>query len=227
MRTPRRFTLVELLVVISVIFLLASLLLPALGRAKGVVRSTACKSNLKQMGLAYSMYRGDYNDWCLPPWRGATQRWYGLMLSECKYIPSSKVFLCPAETKTRLQDTEMSYGMNGDFGLDTGSASRPLSKGGAVSRFNNDSNLLVIADSPPVVHTGAYSSELISIWGKVYPFTTGGNYPVFARHMNRANAVLFDGHVQDFSHNDLDWTSNKIHWWPSYAWYDGPPLRKF
>jgi prepilin-type N-terminal cleavage/methylation domain-containing protein len=63
--TQRGFTLVELLVVIAVIAVLISMLLPALGKARGMAMRTLCSGNLRQVGIGKEVYMTDFNQWIL------------------------------------------------------------------------------------------------------------------------------------------------------------------
>jgi prepilin-type N-terminal cleavage/methylation domain-containing protein len=66
MRTHRAFTLIELLVVVAIIALLLSILTPALNKVKQAGKKVVCNSNVKQLGMAYSMYAQMYGGRFVP-----------------------------------------------------------------------------------------------------------------------------------------------------------------
>src|SRR3954454_13517364 len=68
MRRARGFTLIELLVVIAIIAILAAILFPVFAQARATARKAACVSNLKQIGLAFTLYAQDYDEMLVPHW---------------------------------------------------------------------------------------------------------------------------------------------------------------
>ncbi|MFA6715430.1 MAG: DUF1559 domain-containing protein [Victivallaceae bacterium] len=73
--TKDKFTLIELLVVIAIIAILASMLLPALNKAREKGKAATCKNNLKQLGKAFIMYADDYNGFLPPALANGTHWW--------------------------------------------------------------------------------------------------------------------------------------------------------
>src|SRR2546423_6531133 len=63
---PNAFTLIELMVVLAIISILASLLTPALSLAKEKARAIVCINNLKQIGISLHTYAGDHSDYLVP-----------------------------------------------------------------------------------------------------------------------------------------------------------------
>ena len=100
MNRERNFTLTELLVVIGIIGLLASMLLPVLGKARNSAYNVQCTNNLRQIGLGFEMYRGDYNQFHMPLRIASMDRtqqddiWAGALARD--YDVSDGVMECPA-----------------------------------------------------------------------------------------------------------------------------------
>jgi len=75
-RDPFGFTLVELLVVVSIIALLISMLLPSLTKARETARQVKCTANLKQLGNAHQMYMNDSDGYTVPIETSPYWHWY-------------------------------------------------------------------------------------------------------------------------------------------------------
>jgi prepilin-type N-terminal cleavage/methylation domain-containing protein/prepilin-type processing-associated H-X9-DG protein len=161
------FTLLELLIVLTVIIILASLLLPALSKARQRTQSTKCLANLKQLITAVALYAQDYGKYPNITPGAPDQPFTGdggngkLATLLNPFVNNKDVFICPANT------TEL-YGPNPE-GIKTSY------KYNEVMRFTN-----------------VYSTNMLASWSVVLI----DNKDWAPRHLNGANLAYMDGHVE-------------------------------
>jgi len=110
------FTLIELLVVIAILGILASFLLPALGRSRETARGAKCMSNLRQLGIALKMYCNDHenklpvmDNRLLPPAPPPPNPTPSMVFSN--YLDGTNIFACPTDagTLSYFRQTGSSY----------------------------------------------------------------------------------------------------------------------
>jgi len=208
---PTAFTLVELLVVIAVIAILASLLLPSLAQGKLQARTLKCTSNLRQLGLAAQMYWDDHEStsfkYLVAFTNGGGHYWFGWIenwttdnegtrtfdLSQgalYPYLQGQGVELCPAlnyslaQFKLKANGAAFGYGYN-----------KHLS-GVNLARVVDSAGTVLFADAAQVNDFQAPASPGHPLLEEFYYVSTSPHEATaHFRHHHQANAVFCDGHV--------------------------------
>jgi prepilin-type N-terminal cleavage/methylation domain-containing protein/prepilin-type processing-associated H-X9-DG protein len=230
------FTLLELMVTVSIIALLAAILLPAIMQSRATTRRAACLSNLRQWTLAVRMYadahsgrlpyRGqgiqvttrlnDVRDWinAIPQFAESPSYW-DLVTADTRPKPSeTTIWMCPdAEPLDPLPPkldpkTFFAYGMNMALSAPVNVRFDSIDKVGPLQ------TMVFMADG-----MGAYTSVIPS----------KNDYSPIARHVGKTvNIAFLDGRVESYLGDDVgcrvgDPKRPDIVWYPPNSIWQGPP----
>lgn len=220
------FTIIELLVVVSIIAILAALLLPALSRAKQKGQQAACLSNLHQQALAVLTYAVDNDDRIMPcSYNNPTNstnplRWTGLQASYMSL--SNRVYLCPSDQKSK----RISYGVNElafvDMTTDLGDPSPPPPN--RLSSFTTPSTTVMSGDLGTGDDMTTQRPDASIMNAPSSPLEAGDDDKArpSARHAMRCDLVFMEGHVEPLQLKQFYQMQNPLNkWFLPYVGYVG------
>lgn len=216
------FTLLELLIVIAIIAILASMLLPALNKAKDIAKSSTCSNNLKQLHVALLAYADAFGEMVISAHPGHP---FGVDLYNLGYFNGYgtfdisggggnafyiKILSCPSETRVvtpftglSISKTHISYGSTYQYALNMYMC--PISPDESsvgtlslykLSRIYQPSSVMWAVDGKKVYANGA---DL-------------GDANPSARHSSGFNNLMFDGHVESRRRYPPDSQSHYRYW---------------
>ena len=209
----KNFTLIELLIVIAIIAILASMLLPALQRARDAAKASYCLNNMKQLASGFQNYVDSNREYCPPgraydPTGNTTIGWYKYYINSGAI--TSKTLHCPTSTYYYENDSGVNYGLPYTiYGYVPNQATKISAK-----YFRSPSRMAIAVETPPssvfksftnLNNTGAYLFNAYNLL--VFPGSPSfwdSGYPIELRHSSRKtmNIATLAGNVTTITQSE-------------------------
>lgn len=220
------FTLVELLVVISIIALLLGILLPTMSKARQQAKKLVCTSNMRQVGIAVQAYIIDSKNH-LPPSSchiiNPDQYWLRIL---SKYTGEQLLFHCPSDKSKNFVDWDKPLGEQQDKRYSSFAVNALLDPvcfryGCSTNRYNRvdlikkSMNCIWISEAP--------DTESFRLADHIHPEVWEGSveyaktFIAWDRHMGKSNYLFADGHTETLEFEDTYEWPNKCYWYPESA----------
>lgn len=164
-----------MIIVVAIMLILAAILYPVFQRPThhGGSRESSCRSNLKQIGLAFMQYAQDYDDQKFPPVANAHAGYWAGSLQP--YVKSWQIFQCPSEPNRKLKKTDYYYNAR---------------LAGVEQQKIGAPNVTILAGEGTGDQLNSYHlSQLPALW------RTEEKSPAW-RHLDSANYLFADGHAK-------------------------------
>lgn len=199
---PCGWSLIEILIVASILSVLIGVMVPLVSRATERSKTVKCQSNLRQIGVSLNLYKADYGQ--IPKSWDGSKFWFNHLVSG-GYLPDARTLTCPAQ-KPSDPYTAMNLNVQGGYGMTYMTYWYP-----AASNTDKDPYFLPTRLRKPSEWPLIIDADYPQVGGLENPTAESDRQQRFkARHRGKANLLMMDGHIEQAEYGDKRWSQSNL-----------------